>query len=104
MPDWAGSTAPGGLLLSQLFVWDHQEVLQVFDNDLAHLPHFTVAEQLPRVPHERMSGVVVSQRKDPFCLFHHPDELLGFVERIGHRLIAHDVKAGLQKCLGDIEV
>ena len=64
MPGLRRIDAPGGLLLAELLVRDHQEVLQVLDDDLADLPHLAGAEQLAGVADQRVAGVVVREGED----------------------------------------
>ena len=55
---------PLGLLLAELFVRHHKEVLQVLDDDLAHRPHGAGAKQFARMAHERVARVVVGHGED----------------------------------------
>ena len=103
-PELRRIEAPGGLLLAELLVRHHQEVLQVLDDDLAHRAHRPGAEQFARVADQRMAGVVVRDREDEAGLLDELHQFLGLVQAVGHRLVADDVKAGIEECLGDREM
>ena len=96
--------APLGLLLAELLVRHHQEILQVLDDDLAHRPHRAGAKEFARVADERVARVVVRHGEDEAGLLDQLHQLLGLGEAVGHRLVADDVKTGIEKSLGDREV
>ena len=83
---------------------DHQEVLEVLDNYLAHRAQFAGGEELPRVPHHRVAGVVVRQSEHESRLLDDLDEFPRLIECERHRLIADDMDSGFEERFGNAEV
>ena len=95
---------PGRLLLAVLLVGEHQELLQVLDDHLADRSNLTCLAELTRMANERMACVVVGECQDQPGSLHNPHERPGLVQRVGERLVADNVAAGLQKGTGNREV
>ena len=96
-----GIDAPGGLLAGVGGGEPAQGVLHV---DLPDLAQGAAGDQLSGLADHRVAGVVVEEAEHPAGLLHQrlQRERLGGVH--GEGLLADDVEAGLQECLGDLVV
>src|SRR5690606_10995756 len=81
-----------------------EPALRVVDDDLAYLPERTLAYEVARLFHHGVPRVVVSERKDDVMLLRESTQLLRLLDGERHRLVANDVKARLDKRLGDRKV
>src|SRR5262249_18738912 len=72
-----------------------QGALQIPDADGIDLTQVAAADHGPRLAHERVAGVVVRHRENDARVLDYPGQLFRLAEVEGHRLIAHDVEAGL---------
>ncbi len=74
--------------------------LRVFDEDLVDLAELAGADHRAGFLDHRITGVVMRQGEDEPALLGERAELLGLGERVGERLLADDVDAGLEEGLG----
>ncbi len=96
--------APTGLQIAGLLQGGGQPALRILHHDLADLAHVLVHNHVPRELDHRVAGVVVHETENELALL---DQFLQFFCLRGgqrHRLLAHDMEAGLQEVTGDGEV
>ena len=96
--------APGGLHLAGLLQKLIQPALRILDNDLADLAEIALLDHVLGQLDHGVGGVVVHQAEDLAGGLDGGVQLLGLLDRQGHRLLAHDVEAGFEAGLGDREV
>ena len=103
-PERFGSVRQAACFWSLAFQPRPQPALDVEGAHGVDLAQFAGLDHLARLPHQRVAGVVVRHAEDDAGLLHDLRQLLGLGQVEGHRLVAHDVEAGLGEGLGDLEV
>ena len=93
-----GVGAPGGLLVARVG-GKRQPVLRVLGLDDADLAERAGLHEVAGLPDQRIAGVVVGEEELCAVLRLHRGELAGGRERVGQRLVADDVDAGLEEGL-----
>ena len=95
---------PRSLLLLAEFQTRPQPSLDVARANRVDLAQFAAQDHFPRLPHQRIAGVVVREREDDIRAIDDGGEFLGLGEVEGQRLVAHDIDARLDRRLGDFDV
>ena len=93
-----GVGAPGGLLVARVG-GERQPVLRVLGLDDADLAERAGLHEVAGLPDQRVAGVVVGEEEPCAVLGLHRSELAGSRKRVGQRLVADDVDAGLEEGL-----
>ncbi len=96
--------APARLLLPALFEARAQPTLDVAGTNGVDFAQFAGLHHGPRLPDQRVAGVVVRQRENDARLLDRLGQLLGLLQVKSHRLVANDVEPGLGEGFGDLEV
>ena len=91
---------PVGLLVAGAFEQRRQPALVVFDDHLADLAELAAGDHVPRLPHQRVAGVVVGDGEDDAGFLGRSEQVVRLLGGMYQRLVADDVDAGLGERLG----
>ncbi len=94
--------APYSLLLAGGFKRRAQPVLRVLDLDHSNGSELALCDHLPRLPHHRISGVIVGEPKYPSGAPHCLRQLLRLFESGGERFVADYMDSGFKEGFGDL--